>query len=61
MMTTEAALKQLQPQVKKSCYYAKSKHREDLEQELDLKIIQYTRYDHLEGTPGFWEFAARFD
>lgn len=61
MMTTETALKQLQPKVQKSLYYAKPQDREDLEQELNLKIIKCTHDDLLERTPGFWEFAARFD
>lgn len=61
MTTTETALKQLQPKIKKSLYYADPQDREDLEQELNLKITKCTRDDRLERTPGFWEFAARFD
>lgn len=61
MMTTETALKQLQPKIKKELYATNPQNREDLEQELQLKIVTCMQRDRLKRTPGFWEFVERFD
>lgn len=60
-MTAEAALKQLHPKIKKSLYHTKPQNREDLEQELKMKITECIHNDVFEQTPGFWEFIERFD
>jgi hypothetical protein len=61
MITAEIALKQLHPKIKKSLYYTKPQDREDLEQELKMKITECIHNDVFEQPPGFWEFAKRFD
>jgi hypothetical protein len=60
-MTTETALKQLHPKIKKSLYYTKPQNREDLEQELKMKITECVQNEIFEKVPGFWEFADHFD
>jgi len=61
MMTAESAIKKLQPKIKKSLYYTKPQNREDLEQELTIKIIECFRYNVFDKVPGFWEFIESFD
>lgn len=63
MITTEIeqALTQFQPKIKKSLYNTKPQNREDLEQELSLKIVECFFNEVFEQTPGFWEFAEQFD
>ncbi|MGM0941284.1 MAG: hypothetical protein ACQEWU_10025 [Bacillota bacterium] len=57
----EQILKQLHPKIKKSLYYTKPQHRQDLEQELKMKITKCFYNDVFGQTPGFWEFAKQFD
>ncbi|MEW9677920.1 hypothetical protein ABRT01_17490 [Lentibacillus sp. L22] len=63
MMTAEVeqALKKLNPKIKKSLYYTSPQNRQDLEQELNMKITECFYNDVFEQPPGFWEFAKRFD
>lgn len=63
METTEVeqTIKQLEPKIKKSLYHTNHQDREDLEQELKTKIAECFYNDVFERTPGFWEFAERFD
>jgi hypothetical protein len=60
-MTTEVAIKQLYPKIKKSLYSTSPQNREDLEQELKMKITVCFHNNVFEYTPGFWEFSERFD
>lgn len=61
MMTIEVAIKQLYPKIKKSLYSTSPQNREDLEQELKMKITECFHNNVFEYTPGFWEFSERFD
>lgn len=60
MQTAESALKKLHPKIKKSLYYTNPQHRQDLEQELRMKITECYHNNVFEKVPGFWEFAEKF-
>lgn len=60
MMKAEEAFRQLQPKINKSLYYTNFQDREDLEQELKMKITECINDDVFDKTPGFWEFVVRF-
>lgn len=57
----EDVLKQLKPKIKKSLYYTNPQDREDLEQELKVKITECIYNNVFEQVPGFWEFAKRYE
>lgn len=57
----EQALQTLEPKIKKSLSYTKPQNRQDLEQELKMKITECYYKDVFEQPPGFWEFVGRFD
>lgn len=57
----EQAIKKLNPKIKKSLFATKAQDREDLEQEIKMKIAECFHNDVFEQAPGFWEFAERFD
>lgn len=61
VIEVEQALKQLEPKIKKSLYYTNYQDREDLEQELKMKITECFYNDVFKKAPGFWEFAKTFD
>lgn len=61
MITAEQAIKKLDPKIKKSLFSTNVQNREDLEQEIKLKITECFKNDVFEKTPGFWEFAKRFN
>lgn len=57
MVTPEETIRQLHPKIKKSLHHTSTQDREDLEQELKLKITECIYNDVFEKPPGFWEFA----
>lgn len=57
----EKVLKELEPKINKSLYYTRFEDRQDLKQELKVKITECIRNNVFEQTPGFWEFVERFD
>lgn len=55
----ETIIKLFEPKLKKSLYMTNPNDREDLAQELKIKLISYiTKYD-MDSIPGFWEFQAK--
>ncbi|WP_214483055.1 helix-turn-helix domain-containing protein [Bacillus sp. SM2101] len=44
-----------EPKIKKSLLLTKYEERDDLSQELKLKITNYIRSYDVDSTPGFWE------
>lgn len=61
MMTAEETIEQLLPKIKKSLYHTHVQNREDMEQELKLKITECIYNDVFEEPPGFWEFVGEFE
>ncbi|HLR02373.1 MAG TPA: hypothetical protein VK111_06500 [Virgibacillus sp.] len=61
MMTAEETIEQLRPKIKKSLYDTHVQERDDLEQELKLKITECIHNDVFDEAPGFWEFARTFN
>lgn len=61
MRTAEAALRTLNPKIKKSLHYTHLQNQEDLEQELKMKITECYHNEVFEQVPGFWEFLSEFN
>lgn len=61
MLTAEMAIQKLQPKIKKSLHSTKFQEREDLEQELNMKITECFHNNVFKSTPGFWEFLDQFN
>lgn len=57
----EEFIRLMQPKIKKSLRNTRPQEREDLEQELKLKIIQSIRTIILDEPPGFWDFKRKFE
>jgi hypothetical protein len=56
-----ALLQMFEPKLRRSLLQTSKQEREDLEQELRIKIMEVIyRYD-LESTPGYWEFKNQFE
>lgn len=51
-----AIIQKFSPKLKQSLYQTSQQDREDLEQDLILKMIEIIYRYNLESTPGFWEF-----
>lgn len=51
----------MEPKIKKSLFNTKFQDREDLAQEVKIKILEYFSKQISEETMGFWEFKAKFD
>lgn len=51
----------MEPKIKKSLYNTTFQDREDLAQEVKIKIIEYLSKQMTEETIGFWEFKSKFD
>lgn len=49
-------IQKFSPKIKQSLYQTSQQEREDLEQDLILKMIEVIYRYSLESTPGFWEF-----
>ncbi|MEC2074440.1 hypothetical protein [Alkalihalophilus marmarensis] len=62
-MTTSTLIEEtivaLKPKIKKALYQTSLEHREDLEQELNLKIISHFNKLDISDIPGFFEIAER--
>jgi len=57
----ETVIELFEPKLKKSLYMTNPNDREDLAQELKLKMISYiTEYD-VDAIPGFWEIKEKTD
>ncbi|MBM7647033.1 hypothetical protein JOD45_003268 [Scopulibacillus daqui] len=52
-------LKQMEPKIRKTLYSIPKSYREDVEQDLKLKIIQTIDNVKYEETPGFFEFKQK--
>ncbi|SDK27190.1 hypothetical protein [Sediminibacillus albus] len=52
---------QMEPKIRKSIANTSSQERDDLEQEIKLKIIEIVTKGVIKDTPGFWEFKKSFD
>lgn len=55
----EEILKLMDPKIKKTVYATSLNSREDLVQEVKLKIIESIDNVKFEETPGFWEFKQK--
>jgi len=54
-------LNMFEPKLKKSLILTHFQEREDLSQELRLRLIQYILKYNVESTPGFWDVKERLD
>lgn len=52
----EEILKRFNPQIKKVLKNTSYQEREDLEQEIKVKILEKVNSLNIESPPGFWEF-----
>jgi len=50
-------IKEFTPKIKKSLFNTSYQSREDLEQEIKLKIIEKMRTIHFEDPPSFWSLV----
>jgi hypothetical protein len=48
-------IRTFEPKIKKSLYLTRVENREDLEQELRIKLIRYVRDYSLENVPGLFD------
>ena len=48
-------IRSFEPKIKKSLYLTRMENREDLEQELKIKLIRYVRDYSLESVPGLFD------
>ncbi|WP_350019885.1 helix-turn-helix domain-containing protein [Priestia flexa] len=55
----EELLQRLSPKVKKAAQTACTTEREDIKQELNVKIVQVAKKFSVEYTPGFWETVLK--
>ncbi|WP_053220310.1 hypothetical protein [Virgibacillus senegalensis] len=60
LMITEFII-QMEPKIKKSVMYTSPQERDDLEQEIKLKMIETVTRGVIKETPGFWEFKQSFE
>ncbi|WP_026571608.1 MULTISPECIES: hypothetical protein [Sediminibacillus] len=51
----------MEPKIKKSIKYTSFQERDDLEQEIKLKMVETVSRGVIKETPGFWEFKQSFD
>ena len=49
-------IKQFEPKIAKSLYLTSQSSRDDLSQELMLKLVESIRKYDVQNIPGFWEF-----
>lgn len=54
-------LQMFEPKLKRSLLQTSKQDREDLEQELRIKIMEVIYKYDLESTPGYWEFKNQFE
>ncbi len=55
----EDILKRFNPQIKKVLKNTSYQEREDLEQEIKVKILEKVNSLNIESPPGFWEFIKK--
>lgn len=55
MRIAEEVIRMLMPSIKKASLQTPIEHREDLEQEIYLKIVQKVNQENLEELPNFFE------
>lgn len=53
----ELIIKKMTPKIRKSLYSIDLRNREDLEQEIKLKLIEAIYNYEVKAIPGFWEFV----
>lgn len=54
-------LNSMDPKIKKVLKNTKPQERENLEQEIKLKILESVERNSFEDTPGFWDFLKKFE
>ena len=54
----ELIVKKMSPKIRKSLYVVDPENREDLEQEIKLKLIEAIYKYEMKSVPGFWEFTV---
>ncbi|MEH7356844.1 helix-turn-helix domain-containing protein [Neobacillus drentensis] len=57
----QTIINMFEPKLKKSIYMTNLNDREDLAQELKLKMVSYIKGYDIESIPGFWEIKERVD
>lgn len=57
----EIIIEAFNPKIKKSLMMTDTRNRDDLEQELHLKILEIIRRYDLNSTPGFFEYIQSAD
>jgi hypothetical protein len=56
-----ALLQMFEPKLRRSLLQTSKQEREDLEQELRIKIMEVIYKYDLDSTPGYWEFKNQFE
>ncbi|MCY8235272.1 hypothetical protein [Priestia endophytica] len=57
----EYVIKLMDPKIKKVLNNVSARNREDIEQDLKLKIIESINNVKIDQTPGFWEFKKKIE
>lgn len=57
----EDVIKLMEPKIKKTMYTISANSREDIEQEVKLKIIESIDNIKFDETPGFWEYKRKME
>lgn len=57
----ESVIKLFEPKLKKTLYMTNPNDRDDLEQELKMKMVSYIKEYDMNSVPGFWEFKEKVD
>lgn len=60
MNLANEALHLMMPKIKRSVLNTSNQDREDLEQEIKLKVIEAVLYNKVESPPTFWDFQKQF-
>lgn len=57
----ESIIDLFEPKLKKSMYMTNLNDRDDLAQELKVKMISYIKGYDIDSVPGFWQIKERID
>ncbi|XJZ27539.1 helix-turn-helix domain-containing protein [Bacillota bacterium Lsc_1132] len=57
----ESVIKLFEPKLKKTLYMTNPNDRDDLEQELKMKMVSYIKEYDTNSVPGFWKFKEKLD
>jgi DNA-directed RNA polymerase specialized sigma24 family protein len=57
----QTIINMFEPKLKKSIFLTNSNDREDLAQELKVKMVSYIKGYDIDSIPGFWEIKERVD